>query len=102
MQRRIRTTCQAFTLETLAPLSLRDSCLTRPNLPTLKGCYSPPKEFAIGLVLGLSFNGTRPTMQEIAEKLAIKVELPIASGASAVKDSVRSGSATHFHAEATY
>ena len=66
MERETRTIYLAFTLETQA--------LTLSKRLSLKGAKSSDsEEAAIGLVLGLSPNGTRRGMQKVADKLATKV-----------------------------
>jgi hypothetical protein len=74
MQRNTRTVCLAFTLETLAlKLSLAESPQNNQIFQPRRGYYLPPKESANCLVMGLFPNGTRRTMQEVADELAIKV-----------------------------
>ena len=74
MQRRTRTACLAFTGETLAQtVSKRLLPKTTKASDSEEAAIRLPKEFAIGLVMGLSLNGTRPTMREVTGELAIKV-----------------------------
>jgi hypothetical protein len=73
MQRSTRTTCLGLTFGRLALALSKRLPLKQPDSPAQKRLLFASQGSAIWLVLGLSPNGTCRTIQEVADKLAIKV-----------------------------
>ena len=73
MQQSTRTACLGLTFGRLALALSNRLPLKQPDSPAQKRLLFASQGSAIWLVLGLSPNGTCRTIQEVADKLAIKV-----------------------------